>query len=151
MSSSDAVSTRPQACAKPELILPRSLCQAALPLLDAPTPDLSELRGAVLEHIEKTASLAREQPSRGVDLPLARHVGDRCLDLCDSIEEHYERDECVSAVHLALVVLAVRYFTTSDDLQSDSGFGGFGGFDDDALVVDAVASELGLEESGESW
>ena len=81
MSSSDAVSTRPQACAKPELILPRSLCQVARTLLDAPSVPLPELRGPVLEHI-------------------------------------------------------------GDD---------FGGFDDDALVVDAVADELGLEDAGESW
>jgi len=81
MSSSDAVSTRPQACAKPELILPRSLCRVALPLLDAPSVPLPELCGSVLER-------------------------------------------------------------SGDD---------FGGLDDDALVVDAVASELGLEDAGESW
>lgn len=156
MPPADPALVRARARATLELLLPRTLCRVALPFLEEPAPEAAELRRGVLEHIEKTAQLAREKPRQGVDLAMARQVGDRCLDLCDALEQEQEQeqgseaesDPVESALRRALVVVAVRYFVSADDLEFD---GGFGGFDDDALVVEAVASELGLEEAGESW
>ena len=120
-------------------------------VLDATPPDV---RGALRPHIEEpplAIGALRDQIAtylveleekattcEFLDLQLARRVGARCRALLDGLQTDPPEET------RQLVQAAVRYFVTDEDAEGDSSSPI--GFDDDALVVEVVAKELGRED-----
>ena len=104
-------------------------------LMREPRRSREEMRRRVAGYLVDIESLAREVDF--VDMELVERIANRCHRLIDTLDETSSED------HRRLVQAAVLYFVLDDDAESDTG--SLIGFDDDRLVVDAVASELGAE------
>lgn len=93
-----------------------------------------ELRRMVSDYLVSVEARARELDF--LDLPRANHIATICHRLIDTLNGPVEKD------HERLVHVAVRYFVIDDDAESDTE--SLIGFDDDCLVAEVVARELGL-------
>jgi uncharacterized membrane protein YkvA (DUF1232 family) len=92
---------------------------------------LKQMVGDSMAQVEENA---REQYR--IDLKTAREVASRCRLLLEHYEEFSDHEK-------SLVAGAVRYFVIDDDPLSDEIFAT--GFDDDAMVVNHVLEQLGID------
>ena len=94
----------------------------------------AELRRLVSEYLVQVEVRAREVDY--LDVPRAGHIAMICHRLIDTLRGPVEPD------HARLVQAAVRYFVIDDDAESDTD--SLIGFDDDCLVAEVIAAELGV-------
>ncbi len=73
-----------------------------------------------------------------LDIHLAKKLADQCLQLLDGI------DIDTSAESRRLIQAAIQYFLFDEDADSDKR--SLIGFDDDDLVVELIAREIGRED-----
>ncbi|HYD49940.1 MAG TPA: hypothetical protein VEB21_16400 [Terriglobales bacterium] len=113
--------------------VPRRIVEVFRRCLAADGPvDAAQAVAARLRQIEELAA-NREF----VDITLATRVADRCRELVVRVDPNGADPRA------ALVRAALRYFLLETDAEPDSAVLGF---DDDAAVVAAVASELGFHD-----
>jgi hypothetical protein len=112
--------------------LPSRLRPALETVAQAPPAAVPELRRRLELHLTTIEELAEDDGF--IDVSTARAVAARCRRLLDAVPPSNEE-------HAALVQLAVSYFILDPDADGDVG--SITGFDDDALVVEAVAQAIG--------
>jgi uncharacterized membrane protein YkvA (DUF1232 family) len=105
-------------------------------LLDEALVPADELFGQVDDHLARIEQHAAQDGF--VDVELARTLTKRCRRLLESCANKALKD------HGHLVQAAVRYFVLDED--GDSDIASIIGFDDDALVIELVAREIGRED-----
>ncbi|MGI9264538.1 MAG: hypothetical protein ACR2QU_06395 [Gammaproteobacteria bacterium] len=94
-------------------------------------PELSRM---VSDYLVSVEALARDVDY--LDLGRANHIATICQRLIDTLKGPVEKE------HERLVHVAVRYFVIDDDAESDTE--SLIGFDDDCLVAEVIAKELGV-------
>lgn len=112
--------------------LPARVRDVFVPLLEEPRLSQEELRRMVVEYSAALAAVARERDY--LDGELATGLAQDCHRLLDSLSRE------VSEEHHRLVQAAVRYYVLDADAECDTD--SLIGFDDDQLVVGAVAEEI---------
>ena len=105
-------------------------------LLREPPMPIDLLRMQVQDYRQVVHQAAREKEF--VDVDLADHIADACLELLDGVTQDAPQ------VERRLVQLAVRYFVEEEDADDDMA--SIFGFDDDATVLNAVLNYLGRED-----
>ena len=127
----------PDASTRLSAHLNSDLLRAVGGLLSQQAASVSELRRQVLTYRQalKQANTSGAWP----DMDYALAV--QCADVCDGLLDTLPKPD---EVELQLLHVACRYFVLSDDDEDD--FESLVGFDDDALVVNAVSRTLGISE-----
>lgn len=115
--------------------LPPAIANLFDRLMREPRRSREEMRRRVASYAVSIESLARDVDYLDVDL--VQRIANRCHRLIETIHDGVSED------HRRLVQAAVLYFVLDDDAEGDTS--SLIGFDDDRLVVDAVARELGVD------
>jgi uncharacterized membrane protein YkvA (DUF1232 family) len=115
--------------------LPESIASLFDQLMREPRRSREEMRRRVASYAVSIESLARDVDYLDVDL--VQRIANRCHRLIETIHDGVSED------HRRLVQAAVLYFVLDEDAEGDTS--SLIGFDDDRLVVDAVARELGVD------
>lgn len=115
--------------------IPTELREKFQELAQEPVSDLSALRTQVKQHVDAMADAY--QVNEFVDLPRAHVIAQQCHRLLDAFVQLPPTDQ-----HLAHA--AIRYFVSWNDVTNDLDLGGL---DDDAQIMNAVLTHLGLEDS----
>lgn len=105
-------------------------------LLREPPMPIGLLRMQVQDYRQVVHQAAREKEF--VDVDLADHIADACLELLDGVTKGAPQ------VERRLVQVAIRYFVEEEDADDDMA--SIFGFDDDAAVLNAVLNYLGRED-----
>jgi uncharacterized membrane protein YkvA (DUF1232 family) len=113
---------------------PEAIAQLFDRLMREPRRSREELRRRVASYLVSIESLAREVDF--VDVDLVETIANRCHRLIETLDAGACED------HRRLVQAAVLYFVLDEDAEADTS--SLIGFDDDRLVVDTVARELGV-------
>jgi len=115
--------------------IPPSAASTFERLLGAPEREPDALRRSVDRYLEAIVEAA--QTRTHLDTNLARAIAKACHGLIDELPGS-------SAVNRRRIVAAVEYFLLPRDGEDDLAY--VDGLDDDAMVVTAVAKELGRAE-----
>ena len=117
--------------------LPPELFELIRPLLGRPS-DLVELRRKVLAYREALVQAERGGAWPDMDGPLGRACANACEALLDAFPSPTE-------AQAELLQVACGYFVLAEDDEDD--LDSLVGFDDDALVINACARLLGVEDA----
>ena len=139
MESDDRIMPGPLFDTPTERVL-RSLPTAVAPvfekLLVKERVPAQHLRYRISEYLSELADA--QQRHEFLDVQLARTLADQCLLLLDTV------DVDTPSETRRLIQAAVLYFLRSEDAESDKE--SLLGFDDDAVVIELVAREIGRED-----
>lgn len=114
--------------------LPEAVATLFDKLMREPRRSRDEMRRRVASYLVSIESLAREIDY--LDIDLVERIANCCHRLIETLDEDASED------HRRLVQAAVLYFVLDEDVEGDTS--SLIGFDDDRLVVEAVARELGV-------